>query len=106
MQNCVNEASRCHWKDWGKFMKSIFSIFAIYLLSQTAAYAGQPSKESASGITAFGSMMGEYEIAAVTCFKSGERTSGMNKICYYDCLSSEAAITVNSYDLCPLSIRN
>jgi len=41
-----------------------------------------------------------------TCFKTGERSSGMNKICYYDCLGSEAAITVGVTDLCPLSINN
>lgn len=42
---------------------------------------------------------------AVTCFKTGERTSGMNKICFYDCLGSEAAITIKSTELCPLSIK-
>lgn len=41
---------------------------------------------------------------AVTCFKSGERTSGMYKICYYDCLGSTVAITIDATDLCPLSI--
>ena len=42
---------------------------------------------------------------AVTCFSTGEETSGMNKICYYDCLGSSAAITVSSVSLCPLSIN-
>ena len=42
---------------------------------------------------------------AVVCFKTGEKVSGMNKICYYDCLGSEAAITIRSVELCPLSIR-
>jgi hypothetical protein len=46
-----------------------------------------------------------FSAQAVTCFKTGERMSGMNKICYYDCLGSEAAITVSSYQLCPLSIQ-
>ena len=41
-----------------------------------------------------------------TCFYKGERTSGMNKICYYDCLGSEAAITISSVSLCPMSINN
>ena len=41
-----------------------------------------------------------------TCFFKGERTSGMNKICYYDCMGSEAAITISSVSLCPLSINN
>jgi hypothetical protein len=42
---------------------------------------------------------------AATCFKSGEQTSGMNKICYYDCMGSQAAITIKSVQLCPLSIN-
>ena len=42
---------------------------------------------------------------AVMCFSTGERTSGMNKICYYDCLESEAAITISSVSLCPLTIN-
>jgi hypothetical protein len=43
--------------------------------------------------------------SAVTCFKSGEQTSGMNKICYYNCMGSTAAITISSVSLCPLSIQ-
>jgi len=39
------------------------------------------------------------------CFLSGEREAGMNRICYYDCLSGDAAITINLLDLCPLTIR-
>ncbi len=42
---------------------------------------------------------------AVTCFSQGERISGMNKICYYDCLGSEVAITISAVALCPLSIQ-
>ena len=42
---------------------------------------------------------------ATTCFKTGERISGMNKICYYNCLGSEAAITIGSVELCPLTIE-
>ena len=42
---------------------------------------------------------------AATCFKSGERTSGMNKICYYDCMGSTAAITISSVELCPRTIN-
>jgi hypothetical protein len=33
-------------------------------------------------------------------FLSGERTSGMNKICFYN---DGSAITVKSYELCPLT---
>ena len=41
---------------------------------------------------------------AVMCTKSGEQTSGMNKICYYNCLGSQVAINVSATALCPLSI--
>ena len=41
-----------------------------------------------------------------TCFLSGERTSGQNRICYYDCLSGERAITIDAVKLCPLSIKD
>ncbi len=41
---------------------------------------------------------------AGTCFKKGERISGMNKICTYSCVSGDKAITISSVKLCPLSI--
>jgi len=40
------------------------------------------------------------------CSNIGERESGMNKICYYDCMSGEAAITIDSYKICPISIND
>jgi len=40
-----------------------------------------------------------------TCRVRGEKVDGLNKICYYDCPSGEAAITVKNYQLCPLSIK-
>ena len=43
--------------------------------------------------------------AAGTCFKKGERISGMNKICTYRCVSGDKAITISSIKLCPLSIN-
>ena len=41
---------------------------------------------------------------ACTAFLSGERTSGMNKICFYDHLGSDYAITVGAVKLCPLTV--
>jgi len=37
-------------------------------------------------------------------FLKYERISGMNKICVYDHLGSDVAITIKSYQLCPLTI--
>ena len=48
---------------------------------------------------------GSYQIAATTCFGTGEQTSGMNKICFYDCLGSAFAITIGATQLCPLTIK-
>lgn len=50
-------------------------------------------------------LQGSYDIAAM-CFKSGEQSSGMHKICYYNCLGDTVAITISSVSLCPLSINN
>lgn len=41
----------------------------------------------------------------MTCFARGEETSGMNKICYYDCLGSARAVTQSAVSLCPLTIN-
>jgi hypothetical protein len=41
----------------------------------------------------------------ITAFKTGEKTTGMTKQCYYDGLGSEYTRTVSSVELCPLSIR-
>ena len=38
-------------------------------------------------------------------FLKYERVSGMNKICVYNQLGSEVAITIKNYQLCPLSIN-
>jgi hypothetical protein len=40
-----------------------------------------------------------------TCFLKGEKTDGLNKICFYNCPSGEAAITISSTSLCPLNIQ-
>ena len=42
--------------------------------------------------------------ASATCFLTGERVSGMNKICYYECVAGDVAITVSAVALCPLSL--
>jgi len=34
-----------------------------------------------------------------------EYTNGMNRICVYDCLEGQVAITIDILSLCPLSLR-
>jgi len=40
-----------------------------------------------------------------TCFKQGEYTQGMNKVCQYSCTGSGYAITIGATQICPLSVR-
>lgn len=42
---------------------------------------------------------------AQVCFATGEQRSNMNKICFYNCGGSQAAITVGVVDLCPITIN-
>jgi len=50
-------------------------------------------------------LLGERATADVICLFKGEQISGTNKICYYDCLGSVFAITIDGLQLCPLNIR-
>lgn len=40
-----------------------------------------------------------------TCFSKGERVSGMNKLCVYDCLGSAHVVTQSAVSLCPLTVQ-
>lgn len=54
------------------------------------------------------SSFGASKLAAqtvVTAFKTGERTTGMTKQCFYDALGNEYTRTIQSVQLCPLSIQ-
>ncbi len=42
---------------------------------------------------------------AATAFLVGEQVTGMTKQCIYDYLGSTYTITIDSYKLCPLTIR-
>jgi len=39
-----------------------------------------------------------------TCFSRGERIDGLNKMCFYDCISGRMATTIGAAQLCPISI--
>ncbi len=41
---------------------------------------------------------------ATGCFLTGERVTGLNKICYYRCIDGDMAITIDACELCPLSL--
>lgn len=46
-----------------------------------------------------------FSAQAGTAFKTGERTTGMTKQCYYSYIGSQYTITIQSFKLCPLSIQ-
>jgi len=48
-----------------------------------------------------------FAVKAIACtaFYTHETASGMNKICYYDHLGSQVAMTVRNVDICPLTFK-
>ena len=38
---------------------------------------------------------------SVLCTKSSQKTSGLTKICYYDCGGTEGAMTAKTFEPCP-----
>lgn len=62
------------------------------------------SKGESRGQSGLGSSGNNDFSGNQTCFKSGEYTSGMNKVCRYDCLGSPAETTISATQLCPLSV--
>lgn len=71
----------------------------LSFLSVTALFATQESAAK-QNVT----HDGPTRFALRLCFLKGEQTSGLNKICIYECPTGDAAITVKSWELCPQSI--
>jgi len=84
-------------------MKSM--IAALLLLVSAPAWADEPMQLASLNQPDRPHSVPLNMQVAVVCFSKGEQTSGMNKICYYDCLGSMAAITVSAVSLCPLTIE-
>jgi hypothetical protein len=59
----------------------------------------------ALALTAMLAVAAELPAQTITAYKTGERTTGQTKQCYYDGLGSEYTRTVSSIALCPLSIQ-
>ncbi len=66
----------------------IVLALAIFALSTPAIAEESPRAAKPARVTLF-------------CKKSTERTSGLTRICYYDCGGREGAITARTYDPCP-----
>lgn len=94
-------------------MRSMMLIIAALVISAGQAFAaddGRPTGDTLKlaaleAITPEATEPDTRTRVALMCFKTGERISGLNKICYYNCAGSEAAITIKSHQLCPLSIN-
>ena len=54
-----------------------------------------------SAVAAESSLAAKKIKVTIICRKFGDRSSGLTKVCYYDCGGSEAATAVNLYDECP-----
>ena len=99
-------------------MKAFLTIFSVAALSASQAVMAKNSQHddqqllfpkastSAAWYLQGADQTKEPIQVAGTCFSSGESTSGMNKICYYNCVGGSAAITIKSTQLCPLTIRD
>ena len=38
------------------------------------------------------------------CFLTGSTVDGLNRICYYQCVEGNMAITISATEICPLSL--
>lgn len=43
--------------------------------------------------------------ATRTCIAASESEDGLNRICFYDCATGRAAVTVSAASMCPMSIQ-
>lgn len=93
-------------------MKAVFTVLICSVLAWPTLAGSGPSAELETDNFSWLNnpdqmtpLPDQQKVAAITCFKSGEERAGMNKICYYNCAGSRAAITISSTSLCPLSIN-
>ena len=94
MGRTADEASRKR----EEYPKNIFSfeqgdkmiVLGLTVLTMSASAIAAESTNTAKPFT-----------VAMVCTKSGQKTSGLTKICYYDCGGSEGAMTAKTYEPCP-----
>ena len=94
-------------------MKMIILTVALLLVPSANAADNLASKETVYAYAHRNNALnGGVEIivddstkVAGTCFFKGEQISGLNKICFYDCVGSTVAINISATSICPLSIN-
>tara|TARA_B100000963_G_C22391891_1_gene564876 strand:+ start:437 stop:688 length:252 start_codon:yes stop_codon:yes gene_type:complete len=80
------------------------SLNLIFLLSLSLFAFSEEPKETDNPTTTNICESLDGNNSSGTCFKKGERISGMNKICTYRCVTGDKSITISSTELCPLTI--
>ena len=73
------------WDDLGKMSEDLLS--------------GKSVSESLGGVSSSSSTR------KITCFKTGEETGGLNKICRYDCVGNLVTTTIGAAQMCPIQIQ-
>ena len=56
---------------------------------------------SASAVAAEAAENNKPFAVSMICTKSSQRSSGLSKVCYYNCGETEGALKVQIYDACP-----
>lgn len=81
-------------------------ILTIFVMAGSTTFAGQNAAPAGvDGIARLRALADDARIMNISgCFLSGEKRDGLNKICFYSCVSGDSAITVGSAELCPLSM--
>ena len=83
------------------------AILALLLSIDTAGAGSSPVQLASTELSGQSRPMSRADRQpqiAMVCFYDSETTSGMNKICYYNCLGSLAAVTLGFTEICPMSI--
>lgn len=81
----------------GRASKTVRSVDLCPISIDVQGTRGQSGLGTSNSNNSFG--------GGQTCFKKGEYTDGMNKVCRYDCLGSPAETTIRATELCPLSVK-
>ena len=73
------------WEDLGNISEDLLS--------------GKTVSESLGGVSS------SSGTSKITCFKTGEETGGLNKICRYDCVGNLVTTTIGAAQMCPIQIQ-
>jgi len=55
-------------------------------------------------VAVFVALLAASQGAWPACFFSHEKVRGLNKLCFYNCVSGQRSITISATSLCPLQL--